>query len=1145
MMLQLEQLAAALGAYPLMGGMIAALLLLLLLLLPEQRNLLLRLVPLLLTFSIISLWATVLLHSADNQADGYMLRDVAVLQSAQKVSLGHAMLMQNPGLAGSADQQHVQFERKRGEPGWQISNVSAQRRLRLEYVDDAGGTLRFDAARFRLETGDLLRLPSPDSVPAEIRFDAVTGNAITLHVPPRFSGARSRTYMLTYQRGAFSIADATGKSLPPCESSLRGGLAAFVLLRDLQRSLRTREALLLQFGGPLECVGDGGGALEFEGAPFGAATLLHVPGLGFALQPGRNGTAMVVRGSREYWLRNLPHDFVIRVGERRLTLRSFVAGYTRYEVVRPDPPDRLIAFRIVPLERSHRIMDGADTCNVLAAALNPGDVGMPVVAACRDAPNAGVEWRKPISTTASLMDGGWALAIWWVQQIGALPKAVPVQLLILAPVMLAGAILLWLYIRRRLRRDLGLATVVGLARAEIGIIRSAAFFFGLAILIGYVGWKFAPYAGPAPALPVIPWPALAAWAIAAVAVATARGAGLLDGLIMSAWTALLAVGHIAVLDLSFASGELRNLRFADDTTAAIAAMAAIVIMIAQFGPQSLASAIRSLVVPPAPKQHGKARLLPRGMIYCLGLIVFFLLLWMFFGTEAGITGVLQPSEVVKSLTVLVLAAAVTFALERDRDPSGPVMRLARWASFRPSIAALTWSVATLVRSRVGVFALAAAAVLFVRLVLIRRGIAAAACELVIAATALNAARLLLGRVSNYFWRAFLMILALLGFILFVPVLRNDLSPFIVLSVAAAVMLLFVVVIHWAAVASERLHLWRGRRQPPPDDGRTRVQKAPVLLRIRRFIAARIRIAMRRILGRPEPLMIGLAVAAAVTLAWVGSAALHDGPAARSWLTKHMGGGFDKPLERVISWIEFNGQGGERLLAVEFADVGLQVSRSRDVIAASACSQPEQGEQESGLEAPLLRLMRSSAQWLETAVVDPAYRLAATYLPADCTPVSRDHRTASFTAVRMPAIQNDFISTWLIARYGRDGALGVLILQCGMFVLMLFAGFFAIKWSPGHLNDRPAAAVAGYATIGFAVMVAVQWAISWLNALGLLPVMGQPSTFFSHGPSHALLFGLPAALVALTSLRVRSAFQITDPPGVIDPVPWRFIRPWRR
>ena len=97
-------------------------------------------------------------------------------------------------------------------------------------------------------------------------------------------------------------------------------------------------------------------------------------------------------------------------------------------------------------------------------------------------------------------------------------------------------------------------------------------------------------------------------------------------------------------------------------------------------------------------------------------------------------------------------------------------------------------------------------------------------------------------------------------------------------------------------------------------------------------------------------------------------------------------------------------------------------------------------------------------------------------------------------LHLPEIQNDFISTWLFQAMGRDTALLIAVVQVMVVALMLLAAFRLARFAPGDEPTRGAATVLAYTTIGLAVMMALQWLISWMNAFGLLPVMGQPATY---------------------------------------------------
>ena len=1011
-----------------------------------------RLLPLGLTVAVVWLWGVALLHTAESEPPAYMLQDIVIEPQARSVVLGRAELIQNPGLSGSAAEQHVELVQNRG--AWSIANVALQRHLRLQYVDTAANkSVQFDSSLVPLRPGDELRLTRSGAEPWHLTFPVVTPERVTIEIRPSVDAQPPRRYDVRWSLQGLDVRTASGQ-LSSCSEGWARRLPS---MSELQRMLFTLlnkapQVTLLHFGGPSECA-DRAGTIALADTGFSAAALVAVPGVGFSVRRDNDPAARLVRGDREIWLSRPSHDLTARFGDRAFELREFVAGYTRYEIDRPGPG---AALRIVPVERSHRVPLGKRSCNDVLSSLGAGEVGMVYRTRCKTAPQTIDVWGAPVASVHAFVRSGGALLRWWKAAVWPQLPLVGATGLALA----AAAIAMRAYLRRRQPGDRDAAAP---QRGRVRLLeargapelaaRVAFLVIAVAIVLGYIGWKFGPAADAA--VPMMPWPALSAWTLAALAVATARGARLLDGLVVTAWTVLVAVGHVALVNLTMVSGELRTLRFADDTTTTVALMAAIIIAASQFGPHWIAERVRSLTVPAG------ARGIPRGVIACGVLIGTFLAAWFLFGSEVGIAGALQPSEAIKTLTIVLLAATVTTALERDRGPEGTPAE---------------------------------------------------------------------------FWKSLAIIAGMFGIILAVPVSRNDLSPFLILVFTAAVTFMVVVIVHWSAVWSERLLLSNPNRSPPPDTRPRRGRAGTRLGRFRQQLAARTWLGLRRLLRRPEPVMIGLFLITVLGVWYAGSSALADARDTRKWLMTHIGEPMlNKPVERFISWLEFNGRPDqEGVLDVEFADVGLQVSRSRGAIAASGCYVWHDSVADTAAPAwsPPDVILRVSV-WVKTR-----------FLPI-CDRYDVPERVATYIASRMPAIQNDFISTWVIVTFGRDGAIGVVLAQCLLVTLMLLAGFLTIKWSPGQLYDRPAAALAGFATVGFAVTLALQWTISWHNALGLLPVMGQPATFLSHGPSHAVLFGTPAVLSAVLALRMRSAFTMSKVPSRVPRLSWWHIYPGRR
>jgi hypothetical protein len=1083
----LSSLLLAFGGVVLFATVALLALLLLMLLWPALVLTLPRLVPLALTLAVVWAWSAALLHSAAQQPPAYMLHDIEIEPQARSVVLGHGELMQNAGLSGSAAERHVQLVQDRG--AWSISNIATQRRLRLEYIDTATNrSVEFDSSLVPLRTGDELRLTRSDAGPWHIRFTDVSSDAVMIEIVADGDSQSARRYAVRWSRWTGLHVSGPSGALPPCSAGWRlpsrSGLQR-ILFALLGNEPQTP---LLYFGGPAECA-ESTASIALAGTSFAAVTLVSIPGIGMGVRRDKDLAAILLRDGREVSLSRPAHPLRARFGNHEFELRNFIAGYTKYQI-KPRASGR--ALLIVPVERSQRV-PAPRPCDDMLSSLHAAEVGLGYRARCSTAPQAIDSWAAPFAGSTAFMRGAGALVGWWTAAAAALIRSVVGGLagrwmisIVGAVFVAAGALVVRIFLRR-LGFGRGDALPIGgrlarLIEAQNAIevfVRCMFLAIAVAVVFGWAGWKVG--AAVDRALPISPWPALAAWVIAAVSVAMARGGRLLDGLIMTAWTLLVGVGHVALVSLTLASGEFRSLRYADDTTATIALMAAIVIVASQLGPHWIAERVRSLTIPAGARAirlrnlvallRGRrrpttfdTRAIPIGLYGCIVAIAAFWLLWVTFGSETGVAGFLQPSEAIKTLTIVLLAATVTRALERDRGSEGTL---------------------------------------------------------------------------GEFWMSLLLIVGMLTIILVAPFSHTDLSPLVVIVLTACITFLVVVVVHWAAIWSERLSLLNPYTPPPPDTRARRRRVGTALQRFRQRWGARTGLTLRRLSRRPEPSMVGLFLLAALGIWHAGASALADARDTRQWLmTQVSKPELNKPVERVISWLEFNGKPDQKgPLAVEFADVGLQVNRSRDAIAASSCSTWHDAA---------TAIERSAAGWTVAAlerVSTAAKWVAHRFLPG-CSAQPMPESLATSIATRMPEIQNDFISTWLIVCFGRDGATGIVLVQCTMLFLMALAGFLAIKWSPGQVYDRPAAAVVGFTTIGFAVMLGLQWMISWQNALGLLPVMGQPSTFLSHGPSHAVLFGTPAVLSALLALRVRSAFVVPKAPLRIPRLTWWHIQ-WRR
>lgn len=113
---------------------------------------------------------------------------------------------------------------------------------------------------------------------------------------------------------------------------------------------------------------------------------------------------------------------------------------------------------------------------------------------------------------------------------------------------------------------------------------------------------------------------------------------------------------------------------------------------------------------------------------------------------------------------------------------------------------------------------------------------------------------------------------------------------------------------------------------------------------------------------------------------------------------------------------------------------------------------------------------------------------------------------------LPAVQDDFISAFMLYRFGAIPGLALLAVQ------LLFLGLlFRLSGQVGRYwigTERLAGQGVSLTLFGLAWLFAAHWLIAWGNVLGLLPVMGQPMTWLAAGNSHLLLFAYPALAFAL-------------------------------
>jgi len=126
---------------------------------------------------------------------------------------------------------------------------------------------------------------------------------------------------------------------------------------------------------------------------------------------------------------------------------------------------------------------------------------------------------------------------------------------------------------------------------------------------------------------------------------------------------------------------------------------------------------------------------------------------------------------------------------------------------------------------------------------------------------------------------------------------------------------------------------------------------------------------------------------------------------------------------------------------------------------------------------------------------------------------------------MPAIQDDFIMTFLINRFGIGGALMLGVLQMLIVGLLLHSAMAQYIWQAGDYADDAARQVLCFVTFAGAGLLLLHWVISWGNAFGVMPIMGQPSTWISAANSHIGFMAIPILVGALILLRLPKRMRL--------------------
>lgn len=131
---------------------------------------------------------------------------------------------------------------------------------------------------------------------------------------------------------------------------------------------------------------------------------------------------------------------------------------------------------------------------------------------------------------------------------------------------------------------------------------------------------------------------------------------------------------------------------------------------------------------------------------------------------------------------------------------------------------------------------------------------------------------------------------------------------------------------------------------------------------------------------------------------------------------------------------------------------------------------------------------------------------------------------------LPVVQNDFIATFFINKFGYAASMVLMGVQAVYVYLLLSLSGATSRWGrdPVDAFQRQVGEILASVLHALAWMHVAQWIIAWANALGLLPVIGQPMTWIASANSHMFAFGLPTLFLAIAASMMNSAKVIEVP-----------------
>ncbi len=819
------------------------------------------------------------------------------------------------------------------------------------------------------------------------------------------------------------------------------GWAPAFLTDAIERIKQQGRVSVLRIGGTVTCVVNKLAAIRLGDTQFDALKVIYVNGRGFAIQAGHSPFAFHRAAgfdSKPSILTKTAHPVVRNdMNGAAISLSGVIIGRTFYKVSLEDGRGSAGDLVLTPAVNPHRIQN----CQQQSA-------GQPFRSTCIRAELAGdfwkAQWESPnipalgLLLSASAILTLFLLGLWWLLSFPAAAIRSPDPVL---------AVLQSFFFASTLALLLPKFAPIG-----VQMVRLLGLPSGLR--------SMDPVFEPAVAVASNPLPAITAWCCAGLVILISPTAGSLTRLFFIAVTGLIATGNFAAAKLGFASPDMRFSRFYEDSLLAIQ-LGAVALgfvgwvplfqlrnFVARFSPTQTADKIK---VSPLVILQSKKRI-ARYSIWLPVLVLITLIDLIrqhggrFLRLHARNLSTQKPQEpkffrlvrnqtkqLVFSVVPVSLMPALTWIFSRA---GYLVLLLAQYtlAIFKALIGFLLGSPMS------GLLFLVLALSLMAWIVLgAEEGIVGlfqpsevikALLAIIVAVLVVTVQRRDLGvrariKPSDAFIQI-LLVAGLLMIVLAVPVVKSDHSPFLILILMMLTSLSAMVFFHLAMIFIDRVTRWRqfGLREPA-------FRRRPLLHKTRRvgkqFLNQHV---------RPFPIIrpiefvviLVLPVFSILSASWFIS--VTDDP--KWWgiaFEEKMTGTFRTPMLRLRSWTELMlphvaESNQPRVMSrppieIEYPDTGRQVMLSRRAISASPC---------------LTKLIRSKAVTWPSELLDAdsptsfksnlerGERKIVTFWNRHteflCHPNNNSQQDAEEIAVTIPAIHNDFASTWLYVALGQ-------------------------------------------------------------------------------------------------------------------------------